>query len=108
MSSYIFDGNESQYRVTLHDTYRRDSMGKALVRYSLRRLSDNAIIFSGKDLHCSPMHTPASYETAIALLAFLITPDDSYTPEQTEWCNSFDAEVLSGVVCEFEENKRLH
>ena len=108
MSSYVFDGNTSQYRVTLHDSYKRDRDSKAIIRYSLRRLSDNAIIFSGKDLHCSPLHTPASKETAIALLNFLTTPDDSYTPDQLEWCGSLDAEELSYQVCVFEESKQLH
>jgi len=102
MSSYIFEGNTSQYRVTLHDTYKRDSYGHSIVRYSLRRLSDGAIIFKGKDLGVPQGEKPAGKESAISLLVFLTTPDDNNTPSQMEWCESFDAEALSGVVCEYE------
>ena len=107
MSSYLFYGVESAYRVTLHDTYHRDSIGKAIVRYSLRRLSDGAIIFSGKDLHCSPLHSPASKKAALALLSFLTVPPDSdcaeeFTPSQLEWCASDDCQALSWIALESE------
>jgi len=108
MSSYTFKANDSDYRVTLHNTYTQDKMGKWIVRYSMRRLSDGVILFAGRDLHASPLDKPTGKSAALALLSFLTLREgdtdsdyfDDYTPAQLAFRDSSDCEELQSYTCE--------
>lgn len=98
METYTFDG----YKMTLEDTGRVDSMGKARVAYTFSK-PDGTLLFEGNDLFASPLHDSDGIESARTLLSFLtLQPGDTdadyfdaYTPEQMEWAKSGECEQLS-------------
>ncbi len=97
MQTYKFDG----YTMTLHDTGETGEYGKTRVAYTFAK-PDDTLLFYGRDLFTSPMHTPEGLDNAKALLSFLTcqpgdVDDDyfkAYTDEQMEWANSFECEQL--------------
>lgn len=105
MRKYDFEG----YKIFLQNTFMRDSYGKFIVKYKMIN-PEGVILFDGKNFHCSPMHDPESYDAAISLLGFLtLKPGDTdaehfdnYTPKQMEFCESWDCEELSLIVCDYE------
>ena len=98
MQTYKFDG----YTMTLHNTGETGEYGKARIAYTFAK-HDDTLLFYGKDLFASPMHTPEGLDTAKALLTFLTCqPGDveedyfeNYTAEQMEFAKSFECEQLS-------------
>lgn len=104
-----FEAPGGRYYLRLYDLGLTDSLGKAMLGYSLSHKS--RIIFEGNDFACSPLHPIDSFETACALLGFLtLRPGDTdqeyfdrYTKEQLEWANSTDCENLSAYVASLEE-----
>jgi hypothetical protein len=91
-----FDG----YTLKLYDTNRTDKMGKSILGYEMYT-PKGELLFSGDDLHCSPMHAIDSDASLRALLGFLtLRPGDTdseyfenYTPAQMEFAQG-DAEEL--------------
>lgn len=97
MRTYEFDG----YKMTLQDLGMDVKQHKHRVAYTFS-YPDGRVIFDGKDLFASPLHSPESLENAKALLTFLTlqehdTDDEyfnNYTPEQLEFRDSLDCEYL--------------
>ena len=97
------------FRLSLWDTFTRDSMGKAILRYRL--LDRGKLLFDGDDFHCSPMHCVDSMETVASILVFLsLKPGDTddgyfadYNDVQREFSESYRAELLGYYAMAIEE-----
>lgn len=95
----------------LWDTYRRDSLGKSVLRYEFK--DGRRVIFTGSDFACGAATAIDSLECVYSLLGFLsLRPGDtdaeyfdSYTESQIEWRDSGRAEELGMLVFDFEESK---
>lgn len=101
------------FTLTLWDTYRRDPMGKSMIRYRLNmRTGDRAsgtdkstTLFAGEDFACSPLHCIDSDEAVEGIMGFLtLRPGDtdpeyfdSYTSAQVHYCEQY-AEALGCEV----------
>jgi hypothetical protein len=103
------------FTLRMWDTYRRESgYGKSVLGYELRmhahpigKRTVTTVLFTGEDMHCSPMIAIDSDEAIAHLMSFLtLRPGDTdrehfdnYTPEQMDYaeshgeCLSFDAYV---------------
>ena len=98
----------------LWDTYRRDSLGKSILRYQFK--VGRKVIFEGDDFHASPCFAIDSLQTAYACLGFLtLRPGDTdsehfenYTEPQTNWANSSACEYLSYIVSKWEEKNHCN
>ena len=65
-----------RFDLTLFDTHRSDSDGKAILAYVLRQ--DGKELFRGEDFHCSPLHGIDSDATVASLMGFLtLRPGDT-------------------------------
>lgn len=98
------------YKVLLTDLGYNAKQGKHQVDYTLIT-PDNTMLFSGNDFFASPLHSPTSKESALALMGFLtckpgdVEPEyfDGYTESQLAWANSFACEQLSCYIATLEE-----
>lgn len=78
--------------------------GRTLIAYELRKPA-GAVLFSGSDFCCSPLHADDSDEALRALLGFLLLrPGDvdrdhfaSYTADQLVFANSQNCELLGFI-----------
>jgi hypothetical protein len=75
------------------------------------------IMFEGNDYRPSPLYSGIdTLESCVDLLGFLtVQPRDTdkeyfkdYTPEQMEWCKSFECEQLNGIVNDFDSSDKQY
>ena len=98
----------------LWDTYRRNSLGKAILKYQFK--VGKKVIFEGEDFSPSPCFAIDSLQTAYACLGFLtLKPGDTdreyfenYTEDQMNWAKSSKCEYLSYMVSEWEEKNHCN
>lgn len=107
----LCDLNFYGYRLVTYDTYRVDSLGKSILGYFFYD-KQGALLFSGEDFACSPVHSIDSLECCASLLTFLtlrIGDTDSeyfanYTEAQLNFANSSDCEMMQGELAIAEES----
>ena len=71
MKYYQYTNENGTYKISLRDTGKRDTDGKAIVSYALWRVDLPGYIFAGDSLRPSPMYEPEGPRTAAALLDFV-------------------------------------
>jgi len=98
-----------KYKMTLKATGERGEFGKAQIAYTFKT-PEGKVLFQGNDFY-NPEYVPEDKDSAISLLGFLtLKPGDTdqdyfkdYTPEQLEFSNSMDCEMLQLIVSDYEE-----
>lgn len=107
------------FRITTWDTHRTNNLGKCILGYELAMTSDHshhqsqhpmddvfdAILFTGEDFGCSPLHCTDSDNAVATLMGYLaLRPGNTdaeyfanYTAEQLAYCDEH-AETLSCYI----------
>jgi len=99
------------FTLRIWDTFKRDRMGKSVLRYEFK--DGRKVIFSGTDFDCGALTPIDSLDCAYALLGFFSLRQgdtdseyfDSYNASQIDWRDSGRAEYLGMMVYEWEERK---
>jgi hypothetical protein len=105
---FLREWKEGDFRLLLWDTNRTDQYHKSILAYEFYH--KGRLIFSGADVHCSPMHSIDGDESVAALLHFLcLRPGDTdrdyfkdYSVQQMAFAEGY-GEELSYIVMEMEE-----
>jgi hypothetical protein len=95
------------YKVELFLTY----LGGQYVQYDM--FYNGNLLFSGSDFRPAPSRDQDHIESAIDCLAFLCVQKGdtdpeyfkNYTSDQSSWSESYDCELLSGMISDFESSE---